>query len=85
MSPTPEQVEHAVMTNLIIATTAAQTAAGIAMVLHQQGLLSDAHAQHFAMLTRHLGETFQAHGDDDMASDFGAMAATLMKPRTSGA
>lgn len=77
---TPEESARAHEQTLAIATTAAQLAAGLALVLKQLGALHPKHAEHFSMLSRHLGELFQDAKDDDLASDFGAIAAQLRLP-----
>lgn len=78
---TPEQFEYAQLKTLEIATTAAQLAAAVADILHQQSALAPSHAQHLSVLSLHLGELFQEAGDDEIASDFGAIAARLVQPR----
>lgn len=72
-----EKVEYALQQLLVVSTTAAQMAAATALILKTRGALAPSEAEHLAMLSRHLGESFQEHGDDEMASDFGAIAAKL--------
>lgn len=75
-----EPTENAIHQVLVIATTAAQMSAATALMLKAKGFLQPPEAEHLAMLARHLGESFQAYGDDDLASDFGATAASLRLP-----
>jgi hypothetical protein len=78
---TPEQIEYAMIRTIEIATTGAQMSASIALLLDQKRLLTDGQRGELAAQARHLGELFQSAGHDDHASDFGAVAAHLQRPR----
>ena len=75
-----EKTLYAVQQTLAVATTAGQLASQVALTLHTIGAVRPQIAERWADATRHLGELLQEAGHDDLASDFGAIAALLRKP-----